>query len=149
MENLSRQEIIKNTFDEMPREFSSHEFVQGLVKNGLEYKNIKTYMYQEFLINNCLRYSKKIWKKIPLTMNEQMEEHRDQFSGQTSNDTPLFTTIAPINNGIPWIGPGYTGSAPPSNTFSVTNTEEGKIEAAITLLKKHGYKIYKVREEEI
>lgn len=83
MENLSRKEIVKKAFDQMPRSFTSHEFVEKLIELGVERHKLYLYNYLEFLKNNCVRDSKKSWRKVPPTMNEQMESHRDQFRPTT------------------------------------------------------------------
>ena len=144
MENLSRKEIIEKTFDEMPREFSSHDFVQALVKNGMEYKKIQTYMYQDFLINKCIRCSSKIWRKMPLTINEQMEDHRSQVT--TVN--PSMSTITPVDS-LPLFNTISTGNSSPVNSFSLTSSLEKRIEEAIALLKANGYKVQKIILEDV
>lgn len=144
MENLSRKQIIEKTFDEMPREFSSHDFVQGLVKNGMEYKKIQTYMYQEFLINKCIRYSSKIWRKLPVTMNEQMEDHRSQVT----TVSPSMSTITPVDS-LPLFNTVSTGNSSPINSFSVAKSDHEKLMEAVALCKMNGLKVIRISEEEL
>lgn len=149
MENLSRKEIIEKTFDEMPREFSSHNFVQALVKNGMEYKKIQTYMYQEFLINKCIRYSSKIWRKLPVTMNEQMEDHRSQVTTVGSPTVSAsMSTITPADS-LPLFNTVPTGDSSPINSFSVAKSDHEKLMEAVALCKMNGLKVIRISEEEL
>ena len=103
MENLSRKEVVKKTFDQMPRSFTSHEFVEKLIGLGVERHKLYLYNYLEFLKNNCARDSKKSWRKLPLTMNEQMEDRKAQFIIKDTSPGVIFNpdnSVQQIHLGI-------------------------------------------------
>ena len=167
MENLSRKEVVKKTFDQMPRSFTSHEFVEKLIELGIERHKLYLYNYSKFLKNNCERESKKTWRKLPLTMNEQMEDHKTQFRikdaspgvifnpdnsvqqiylGTTAQNQSLRIRTTPVPEGSTILPGSVVGS---TGTYSATVSLEKRIEEAIDLLKANGYKVYKIKEEEV
>jgi hypothetical protein len=168
MENLSRKEMVKKTFDQMPRSFTSHEFVNKMIEIGIERDRLYLYNHIRFLKNNCLRESKKTWRKLPLTMNEQMEDHRSQFKTKGTSAGVIFNpegSVQQIHIGTSPQGSDFRIRTTPipegstilpgsvvensTGTYSAIITLEKRIELAIALLKANGYKIYKVKEEEI
>lgn len=141
MENLSKKEMIKKTFDQMPRSFTSHEFVKKLIENGAERNRLYLYQYLNFLNNNCSRDSKKTWSKLPRTLSEHMEAHRNQFLTMSTVADFKRSELATTDQILDLI---KSHEEEPVTTYSATISFEKKIEDAITLLKANGYKVQKI-----
>lgn len=137
MENLSRQEIIKKTFDAMPREFTSNEFVRTMIELGGQRRKKYSYGYREFLKNNCIQEAKKSWVKNPPTMEEQLERKSNSESIVLQGDYKASKEVT-ADQVLELF------DHPRQSTFSVSMSLEKRIEEAIALLKANGYRVQKI-----
>jgi hypothetical protein len=172
MENLqSRKELVQKTFESMPENFTSHEFVQALVEKGADKKRMYAYSHIEFLKNKCHREGKKTWSKKP---EEKLEIPAGQvvFRNEDGKIVPVsesitgsFGYVTPFPtpmNAIPFNG-GAIFSVPdqvdkdkrlivPHTVYPYqmkSETIEGLEEEAIKFLKDRGYKILKTTTVEV